>query len=151
MFVVHFCPPGSWYGFRDPIKSGSGYRSTTLPLTPMTAAARIFNTEEPAAILHHILSSGKYFLAFYAPSKAAEAVRRQAAAAAAGEEGAGGPPAPSPHFVDVFERGSRSRQNSHEAIWTVSWFIASFSAWCWIRIRFRTVPRFIMTKFVKNL
>jgi hypothetical protein len=95
-----------------PIESGSN----PDPDPQLVTAARIFNTEEPAAILHHILSSGKYFLAFYAPSKAAEAVRRQAAAAAAaGEEGGGGPPAPSPHFVDVFERGSRSRQSSREA------------------------------------
>jgi hypothetical protein len=27
MFVGHFCPPGSGYGSRDPIESGSGYGS----------------------------------------------------------------------------------------------------------------------------
>jgi hypothetical protein len=41
MFVGHFCPPGFGSGFRNPIESGSGYRSTTLLLMPMTAD-RIF-------------------------------------------------------------------------------------------------------------
>jgi hypothetical protein len=27
MFVAHFCPPGSGYGSRDPIESGSGSRA----------------------------------------------------------------------------------------------------------------------------
>ena len=71
----------------------------------ITRTSRVFSQEEPASILYHILTSGKYFLAFYGPSKALGAAALRLGAA----EGAALPPPPPSHMVDIFDRASRTR------------------------------------------
>jgi hypothetical protein len=44
MFVGHFCPPGSGYGSKDPIKSGSNP-------DPIWIQIRIYKTETGCSLL----------------------------------------------------------------------------------------------------
>jgi hypothetical protein len=96
------------------------YSSSLAPSVIRTN--RVFNTEPdpPATILYHIITSGRFFAAFYGPSKmAAEA----AAALRLGRAGGGNGPiaerdggaaavaAPPSHVIDIFDRGSRRRKD----------------------------------------
>jgi hypothetical protein len=86
-----------------------------------TTGNRVFNQEPdpPATILYHIITSGRFFAAFYGPSKMAA----EAAAAlrlgrggggngpAADRDGAAAAVAPPSHVIDIYDRGSRQRKD----------------------------------------